>query len=479
MGNITRREFVVGGLLAAGAAALSPLSRFTRPFDVQAEEPEPTATPEPGKRPNFIIVMTDDQDYSSWAEKFTLANRSGKPLIGEDGNPQQGYAMPFLRSFPEGGWTDFRQAAVVCSICGPSRASLLTGVPAATSIGHGVLRNGDVNKMDESNTLPVWLSEAGYETALRGKYNFGENERKRPTPPGWDYFVLGGRAGNVFRDGIAYIRDYAARGAEKPLCLFLTPVDPHEPAKPTGANARLDLIPPPAPPNFNEGDVSDKPSWIQRLKSAGRESKYLRKRKTCLQSILGVDDGIEEVFNALKETGLVDNTVIIFTSDNGYSFGNHRLTWKGTAYDESTRVPMVIRLPWLADNRSEDRAVSQADVTATIVELSGAVARRPLIGKSLKTMIEQPETYWEGVCYVEGHGGNVGTPGSKKPTYKGLRTGGDGFGRFTYVELPLTGERELYDLALDPWQMENVAGNPAYAVQEAWLSNRLQEFAAL
>ena len=488
--KIGRREFMRGGAAATAAAGIAYWQRsmMVSPARAEGEEPtatptaepsptpEPTATPPPAQRPNFLFIMTDDQSYASWAEPFTLATRTGKPLVDDEGQPQQAYAMPFLRSLPEGGWTEFRQAAVASPLCGPSRASLLTGVPAGTAVGHGVLRNGDIDQLDESNTLAVWMEEIGYEMGLRGKYNFGEGERERETPEGWRYFNLGGRAGNVFRDGELYIRDYAARGATNPFCLFLTPTDPHVPLKPQGAHARLNLIPAPAPPNFDEEDVSDKPAWLHRLKRVGAPGRYDRMRKKIAQTLLGVDDGIEAVFNALKETGLADNTVIIFTSDNGHSFGSHRLAWKGAPYDESVRVPLLIRFPWLTRNRVEDRSVSHLDVTATIVDLAGAVARRPLTGRSLRSIIEEPETFWEGVSYIEGHGDNRDSGSLVRPPFNAIRTGGVAFGRYTYVELPETGERELYDLEADPWQMDNLAGLPAYAEVEDLLSNRLHSF---
>lgn len=451
-------------------------SSTPEPTATATPEPEPTSTPEPSRRPNFLVIVTDDQDYSSWAEPFTFATRTGKPLLNDEAQPQKGYAMPFLRSFPEGGWVDFQQAAVAAPICGPSRASLLTGVPAGTVAGHGVLRNGELHRLDESNTLAVWLEEAGYEVALRGKYNFGDNERYRPKPPGYAYFNLGGRAGTVFRDGEEYIREYAARGATKPLCLFLTPTDPHVPLRPQGAHANLNLIPSPAPPNYDEEDVSDKPAWVRRLRRVGQPGRFAKTRKKIIQTLLGVDDGIRSVFNALQETGLADNTIIIFTSDNGHSFGSHRLGWKGAPYDESVRVPLVIRFPWLAGNRAEDRAVSHLDVTATIVDLSGAAARRPLVGRSIKPMIEEPETYWEGVTYIEGHGSAGDLKEVQRPIFRAIRTSGAAFGRYTYVELPETGERELYDLEADPWQMNNLAGLPQHAELEDLLSNRLHSF---
>jgi len=297
--------------------------------------------------------MTDDQDYQSWAERFTRLDSKGKVLVDGLGEPVREYAMAFTRSMPGGGWCDFTQHTCTSAICAPSRAGLLTGVPARE---HGVMRNGLIGNLDESNTLAVWLAAAGYRTHLVGKYSFGVRGRNHPKPPGWS--TLSGRGGlakAVFAEGEARIRDGV--GDPAPWALFLWPTDPHRRARPTPQNAQVRLSPPELPENINEEDVSDKPAWIRNTRpiNAAKLGGIMKERVRGYQALMGVDQGIERVFNALVETGQLDNTIIIVTSDNGDSWGSHRQLFKDMIYDEAARVPLVIRLPWLGGNRTVGR----------------------------------------------------------------------------------------------------------------------------
>ncbi len=426
-------------------------------------------------RPNILHVMTDDQDYQSWAERFTRLDGKGKVLVDGAGEPVRDYAMPFTRGMPGGGWCDFTQNTCASAICAPSRASLLTGVPARE---HGVMRNGWIDNLDESNTLAVWLSAAGYRTHLVGKYSFGRRGRSRPQPPGWTSFNgRGGLARSVFDEGVARIREMA--GESSPWALFLWPTDPHRVAQPTPQNAKVGLLPAELPGNINEEDVSDKPEWVRNTKpiSSARMRTIMRDRVRAYQALMGVDQGIERVFGALVETGQLGNTIVIVTSDNGESWGSHRQIYKDMIYDEASRVHLAIRLPWLTGNCTEDRVVSALDVTATIVEATGIEAGRPLMGRSLLGLMEEPGSPWEGVAYVESHG-SPGPRSKGRPAFRGLRTGGDGWGSYSYAEYPDTGEVELYDRAVDPAQLNNVAGRPEYAETRAALAGKLGEFVA-
>ena len=167
--------------------------------------PSPTATPEPGQRPNFLFIVMDDLDYRSWAQRFTPLDRRHRPYYNPDGTIVTELPMSFLQSRPGAGWTSFDSAYCVGAICAPSRASMLTGVAAGTPNGHGVTHNGEIPRLDDGNTLPVWLAAEGYECSLFGKYSFSDH-RGMETPPGWTNFDLGGRATTVFTKGIDYIQ---------------------------------------------------------------------------------------------------------------------------------------------------------------------------------------------------------------------------------------------------------------------------------
>ena len=465
--GMSRRTF-----LGMGAATLGAVALGGGPLRALAQVERGAAVGRVG-RPNILHIMTDDQDYQSWAERYTLVDRRGAALLDDDGNPRQDYAMRFARSFPGGGWTDFAQHTCSSAICAPSRASILTGVPARE---HGVMRNGRIGHLDETNTLVTWLAGAGYRTHLVGKYSFGEGGRKHPKPPGWTSFQgRGGLSRSVFKVGVEHIRAGAADPS--PWALFLWPVDPHRLAKPTSQNAKVALRPPALPPNINEEDVSDKPAWVRNAKAlpSGKLRSAEKERARGYQALMGVDQGIESVFNALVETGQLDNTIIIVTADNGESWGSHRQFYKDMIYDEASRVPLAIRVPWVVGNREENRVVSSLDLTATIVEATGVEAGRPLMGRSLLPIIEDGAAGWEGAAYVESHG-SPGARSKGRPAFKGLRVGGDDWGQYSYAWYPDTGEVELYDRGADPAQLENVAGRVDYAAVREALEVRLGEF---
>lgn len=476
--EISRREFLGLGAAAAAAAALGlgPLRGGPAWAAALGDVPADELPVEGGgrvERPNILHIMTDDQDYQSWAEKYTLVDRRGEALLDADGNPRQEYAMRFARSFPEGGWTDFTQHTCTSAICAPSRAAILSGVPARE---HGVTRNGLIGKLDETNTLATWLAAAGYRTHLLGKYSFGKGGRKHPTPPGWTTFQgRGGLARWIFQKGTEEI--YRSAADAEPWAMFLWPVDPHRRAKPEAKNAKIALRPPALPGNINEADMSDKPSWVRNAKMlpVGKLRAAERERVRGYQALMGVDQGIEQVINALKATGQFERTIIIITADNGESWGSHRQFHKDMIYDEAARVPLAIRVPWLQENRAEGRVVSSLDVTATIVEACGLSAGRPLMGNSLLPIIEDGAAPWEGAAYVESHG-SPGTRGKGRPAFKGLRVGGDAWGHYSYAWYPDTDEVELYDRTADPAQLENLAGRAEYAAVRVALEARLAEF---
>jgi arylsulfatase A-like enzyme len=149
--------------------------------------------------------------------------------------------------------------------------------------------------------------------------------------------------------------------------------------------------------------------------------------------------------------------------------------FKDMIYDEASRVPLAIRVPWLSGNREENRVVSALDVTATIVDACGLEAGRPLLGSSLLPIIEDGAAPWEGAAFVESHG-SPGARSKGRPAFKGLRVGGDEWGHFSYAWYPDTDEVELYDREADPAQLENVADRVEYAAVREALEARLAEF---
>jgi len=241
------------------------------------------------------------------------------------------------------------------------------------------------------------------------------------------------------------------RAAEGPLFLYFAPAAPHGPATPVpedeGAFAELA---PWRPPSFDEPDVSDKPSWVRALPSlsAAERSAIDVLRRAQHRSLLAVDRAVDEIVTALRETGRLHDTLIVYTSDNGIAWGEHRWTKKEAPYEEVIRVPMVVR--WdaggLVAGSSRDELALNVDIAPTIVAATG-VRAPPMDGRSLLPLLRgRPPADWRRDFLVEHL---VGT--NPVPTYCAVRSVG-----WTYVRYT-DGEEELYDLRADPYQLANIA----------------------
>jgi arylsulfatase A-like enzyme len=431
---------------------------------------EPNQQAEAPTRPNIIFILTDDLDLAS---------------------AQQ---LPKLRSHLVEEGASFENSFASYPLCCPSRATVLTGLYAHN---HGVASNDPPNggfqkfreQGREEDTIAVRLQEEGYQTALFGKYlnHYGEDD---PThvPPGWDEWHAkvdssageedtsgGGDAveqdtkyydyelnenGEVVSYGDSpedYITDVLSGGAtdfvrravsgSESFFLYLAPPAPHDPATPAerheGAFADEKA---PRSASFGEEDVSDKPSWIRVRRSiSDREAStridaLYRER---LASMLAVDEMVDSLVRELTFAGQLDNTFIIFASDNGWQQGEHRIrTGKLYPYEESIRTPLFVRGPGVLAGSRVEKLVLNTDFAPTIADLAGISL--PGDGRSFASLLRGEDPAWRSVVLLEAAGG--GSP----PTYRGVRTE-----THKYVEYQ-TGERELYDLETDPYETESL-----------------------
>lgn len=451
------------------------------------------AKAKPKPRPNVVVIETDDQTQ----ESMRVMPKT-RQLIGEAG-------------------TTFPKSFVNFSLCCPSRSTLLTGQHAHN---HGVLDNqlpdGGFDKLDSTNTLPVWLQRDGYYTGLIGKYLNGyethRDEVPPPIPAGYSewhgsmvtYTFYGYRlneGGTLIRygsltenpdapaDPASYSTDiytdkavdYISRRApaSQPFFLWLSYLAPHsggpdaaegdppyhcqDSAKPAIRHLNaFDSEPLPLPPSFNEPDVSDKPTAIREkpLFSDADVTDEIRFYRCRLASLLAEDEGVERVINALAGSGELDNTVVIFTSDNGFMHGEHRVkTGKVVLYEESIRVPLLIRGPGFpAGKRVRDLAIN-ADLAKTIVKATGVQADRRMDGQALQDFAANPGRETGRELMIESN------------TFDAVRTE-----RYIYADHfggNSAGQKELYDLDLDPYELNNLAGNSAYAGVQSALAGRL------
>ena len=435
-------------------------------------------------RPNVVLIMTDDQTAASLP------------------------AMPQVNSLLAGQGTLFDQAIASFPLCCPSRATNLTGQYAHN---HGVLHNnppnGGYKALDHTNTLPVWLHGAGYRTMHVGRY-LNRYEFADGIPAGWDDWYGSPHSGafnytnwKVNENGVlrtypmegqpdVYLTDYQTRRAteliddaapsDDPFYLSVWYTAPHRgqprdpddhpsPGSPSPAPRHRDAFAGfamPRPPNFNEASMYDKPQVVADRprftaeKIAGIEENWRQE----LESLLAVDEGVAQIVAALERSGELDNTLIVYLSDNGFMHGEHRaLAEKVLAYEESIHVPLVMRGPGIPVGRVDRRLVMNADVPATILHATGVPAGRAQDGRSLIELSADPGREWGRDILIENGNGANGIP-----KYRGIRTY-----RFMYVEHRSTGERELYDLAEDPFQLGSRDGFARYRVIQHELRRRL------
>ncbi|MFI0482377.1 sulfatase [Actinomadura sp. 9N215] len=440
------------------------------------------------KKPNFVFLLADDLDETT--------------------TPYWDALPKTARLIRDRGLT-FSNAFVPISLCCPARAALLTG-----KYGHnsGVLTNaGDqggwptfVRNGNEERTFAKGLADAGYRTALVGKYLNRYEERPRHIPPGWtewyaatdnkfykgyDYVLnengtlvqYGSGESDystdvVARKSVEFIKRSAASG--EPFMLYASPTAPHLGLRPPSryrdhpwAQARA-----PERPNFQERDVSDKPAWLR--KSAEERSAAVTKInnpdfRDRMGTLLAFDDMVAGVVDALRATGRLDDTYLVFVSDNGYNLGAHRLLDKMAPYEESIRVPLAIAGPGV--RRGVDRhTVLNIDFAPTFLDLAGRPVPGDMDGRSLRPLLAgsaPPPKNWRTDLLVQ----YVGTPGlgiaqEKSSGPAGRRSADEGFdlpsflgvrtGRYLYVRWYAPDDRpheyELYDLKKDPYQLRNL-----------------------
>ncbi|HEY6835521.1 MAG TPA: sulfatase [Gaiellaceae bacterium] len=423
------------------------------------------------EQPNIVVVLTDDQRWDTLSAMPTVE----RELVA--------HGVTFTNSF------------VVNSLCCPSRSSLLTGQYShSTGVYVNLPPHGGFESFRDSRTIATVLHDAGYTTGLFGKYLNGYGMRARDAryvPPGWDHWtpflrktayydyrlVDKGRVEHYGRGASAYSTDVLARKAAtfvahapRPFFMEFTPFAPHEPATPPPRykNAFASTAWK-KPPNFDEADLSDKPSYVRRLGPLTQKQLETvdRIRQHQLASTLAVDDAVGSIVKALKARHVLRTTMIVFASDNGVVWGEHSLAAarKLVPYEESIRVPLVIRYDPLTGGlqREDPHLALNIDLAPTMAALAGK--KMPgAEGRSLLPLVSGRHPAWRHDFLIEHLNGR---PQRDVPTYCAVRTK-----RYKYV-LYQTREEELYDLQLDPFELDNRASSPALSAVKERLHARL------
>ncbi len=405
------------------------------------------------ERPNFLIILTDDQRFDTMEY---MPNT--QQLIFDQG-------------------VTFSSGYITTPFCCPSRASILTGLYA-----HNHYVRVNTNKL----YLPTMVDDLkgnGYYTGLVGKYLNSWNGEMRPE---FDYWVsfFGGTVPNYYDPELNingtwekktgymtylfedYVKEYLDKAASqrKPFFLLFAPNAPHAPFTPLKEDKGLltDLAPY-RPPSYNEEDISDKPSAIANkpLIDADGATEIDNTRRRQLLTLISLDRSIGAIMEKLRETGELDNTVVIFLSDNGKHWGEHRMDTKSTAYEEVVKVPFAMRYPALVPTPyTEEKLVANIDITPTIYELSETKMPEVIDGLSLVGLITGSSD-WRSSLLLEAW--------PDRGHWTAMHTG-----QYVYIETE-NDKSEFYDLAVDPYEMENAIGDPQYQSIIQELQQELQK----
>lgn len=413
--------------------------------------------------PNILFILTDDLDTAAIDY------------------------MPKVKSLLIDRGVSFSNYFANIPLCCPSRTTILRGQYAHnTGIYTNKYPQGSFIALYqqglEKSTIATWLQQAGYLTAFVGKYlnNYPRTAGKDYVPPGWDEWyspindsgyvgynytlnengrlVHYGRREEDYNTDVytSKAREFINRAAQNNQSFFahVSYFAPHQPA--IGAPRHRSLFNEAIAPRslaFNEADVQDKPEYIRNLprldRTAQQEIDLLYQKR--LRSLQAVDEGVADLIATLQANAQLENTYIIFSSDNGFHLGQHRLPpGKETAYEEDIHLPLYIRGPGIAEGKVIDRLVGNVDLAPTFADLAGVKIPKFVDGRSLEELLHfpLPTPFWRRTFLLQ-HIRDLSEV--IVPSYLGLRTK-----NCSYVKYD-NGERELYNLAQDPEQLNNLA----------------------
>ena len=462
-------------------------------INMVACEPKSPETIQKATGPNILFIFTDDQSQRTAG-------------CYPDENAWDWVQTPNIDQLAQDG-VRFSNA-YGASWCAPSRACVLSGLLPHAIPGMKLYENRDRDRTwacigdgyDPSIT-PFWPSElrkAGYETAMIGKWHVGQNpghgvlwdysvvwDQNVATGSDWynnqelsingaDYKVVPGYSTDVYT-GLA--TDYIKEDHEKPWLLWLCYNAPHIPitSHPRHDNLYTDVDI--TLPTDIFGPRPDKPEYMYEwtmLTKASNGTVYYNSNplkeviKGYNRLVSPIDDGIAELLSALEESGQLDNTLVIFTSDQGYAWGEHGYAWKTGPYDACLRMPLIFSMPGtIASGAVCSQPVTILDVIPTIWNMTGLQKPWKMHGNDLTSLLMNPQASYDEPILMEHFGSKFGTEtdqsltqyyGTGVPNWLFLRNG-----KYKYIRTLLYNEiEELYDLETDPEELVNLALDPAY-----------------
>lgn len=429
----------------------------------------PSALAQGLPRPNIVFILLDDLRYDA---------------LGCTGHPVM--KTPAIDRIAAEGAT-FRNCFATTPLCSPSRASFLTGLYPHF---HRIVNNDNHGMAEVSHSLvsfPRILHEHGYETAFIGKWHMGFDDTQRI---GFDHWISF-RGQGAYVDPLVningsrrqlrgYMTDFLNQSAVDflqqdhpvPFALILSHKAVHIPYIP--AKRHEDLYSgvtykePELPPDDLKGkkaltrNVSTPPHWellgataesAESRRGRGRSpSEVLRDQMRCLAS---VDEGVGSILDTLEQTGRLDNTIVVFSSDNGYLLGEHgQFDNKRWAYEPSIRIPLLIRYPSrIKAGLQVDQMVLNLDLAPTLLEMAGVKWADSMHGRSMVPLFSRTGTSWRNSFLAEYFGERTGL---RVPSWRAVRTE-----EWKYIEYPGNpGLEELYHLSKDPGEIHNLIASP-------------------
>jgi N-acetylglucosamine-6-sulfatase len=442
-------------------------------------------------RPNIVFILMDDL-------RFDELGCTGHPFV----------KTPNVDRLAREGAV-FRNAFATTPLCSPSRACFLTGLYAHA---HGITDN--VDRSPQSHALVTWprlLHDAGYETAFVGKWHMGVDDSPRP---GFDHWVgvkgqgkyldpelnidgqpvpTKGYVTDIFNEhAVAFLR----REHKAPFCLFLA----HKCVHPDLEQRADGSISDPGAGNFlpaerhkqlYAGDKpprrksafqppADKPALNRKIDGlpplspeTATDDETIRNR---LRLLMAAEEGVGQILDALKATGQLDRTLIVFTSDHGYFYGEHCLSVeRRLAYEEAIRIPLIVRYPPLIKRGAvHDEPVLSIDLAPTMLELGRAKQPHRMHGRSLVSLLKG-EAWQPRKSFLIEHSSDNVFPRLKNLGYHAVRTSGWKNGDWKYIHYrDITGADELYDLQADPDELKNLINDPAHRSTLTQLKTELE-----
>ena len=440
---------------------------------------QPTDTSTAVGKPNIVVVLVDDLRWDD-------IGVAGHPFV-ETPNIDKlaGQGARFLNAF------------ATTPLCSPSRAAILTGTYVHTN---GIIDN---TARDSASyllqTFAIPLKAAGYHTGFFGKWHMGNDDGQRP---GWTHWVamkgqgeavnpklnvdgtrqeVKGYVTDVLTDYVdTFIRDNAKAPTKTPFMVFLAhkAMHPNVMQQNDGSRATLAAQPEgfvPAPRHAGRyanavvprrpnalSPITNKPALQRRIDTlpplspaTGTSDKNIRGR---LEMLVAVDESLGRLVKTLEELGELDNTIIVFTSDHGYFYGEHGLDEeRRLAYEETARIPLIIRYPKMVTaGVTPAQLVQTIDIVPTVLGMAGVADTAARQGTSLAPLLQGKSAPWRSSVLIEYYSDKV-FPRMVTMGYQAVRTE-----RYKYIHYTaLSGMDELYDVVADPYEMRNLMGTAA------------------